>query len=344
MQPLDPRSVVSAGYMPLDVISFGGEVWRRAGGTAGNVAAILAFLGWDSVLAGRIGSDHAGDALIRDLGRSGLDCSLIHRDPAGSTNRLIHEIGDSDHRYLFTCPNCGQRLPRSRPLTLDQASKVLENHSAPTVFFFDRANPATVALAEAYAENGRTLVVFEPSTLANASLFHRALAAAAVVKLSKEHRDPDIWEDLAPDTVPIQVITGGADGARYRVGRSSWRRVATFQVPLVDASGAGDWTTASMLHRLAGLPDLSGPAIAEAIEFGHALAALNCSLPGARGLMEGRSRARVLALGTRLRNGRPQFPMPVDRPEATAKPHECSWCLLTRSPESLPISAREGQS
>lgn len=50
-------SIVCAGYMPLDVICNETQTLaRKAGGTAANVAAILAFLGWDAALAGQTGA------------------------------------------------------------------------------------------------------------------------------------------------------------------------------------------------------------------------------------------------------------------------------------------------
>ncbi len=58
-------------------------------------------------------------------------------------------------------------------MRLDQVETVVDSVPAPSVYFFDRANAATVALAERYAETG-AVVVFEPSTPANAALVQRA--------------------------------------------------------------------------------------------------------------------------------------------------------------------------
>jgi sugar/nucleoside kinase (ribokinase family) len=320
-------SALSAGYMPLDVIDDALPVRRRAGGTAGNVASILAFLGWDSALAGRVGDDSAGEQLLGDLGHAGVDCTLIDREPGALTNRLVHRIADGSHRYLFTCPHCSQKLPRSRPLTLERLAGVLSARQRPRVYFFDRANPATVALAEHYASLG-TLVVYEPSTPASAGLLQRAIAAAAIVKGSVEHGPGLVASYDGGPARQIRVITHGGEGARFRIGRSAWHSVGVFDVPLVDASGAGDWTTAGMLHLLAGIERPGEGELSAAIRLGHSFAALNCAVSGARGLMEGRSRASVLAMATRVRGGERRLPTVRVQAPSRAPDGACPWCLL----------------
>lgn len=323
----NPRTAVSAGYMPLDIIRSGRAVWQRAGGTAGNVAAILGLLGWRSALAGRIGDDKAGARLRSDLERSSVDCSLIGADEGGLTNRIVHQVRSSRHRYLFTCPHCGQRLPRSRPLRLDQVEGIVEAYPSPSIYFFDRAYPATVLLAERYAERGAT-VVFEPSTPANAELVQRAIDAASIVKGSHEH-GPELVESFDSGRADqLRVITEGIRGARVRLGDGAWHRVGVFEVEAVDAAGAGDWTTAGMLYTIIGRQRLTLAAAKEGITYGHALAALNCALPGARGLAEGRTRATIQNMARNLHRGRP-VALPNETPRAPrAQAGACNWCLL----------------
>src|SRR3954469_20713035 len=140
---MSDRVAVSAGYMPLDIIETGASTWQRAGGTAGNVAAILALLGWRAALAGRIGDDVAGSALCADLDHAGVEKDLLEIETGALTNRLVHEIRPFGHLYRFTCPRCRQALPRSRPLRLAQVDALVGARPRPDVYFFDRANPAT---------------------------------------------------------------------------------------------------------------------------------------------------------------------------------------------------------
>lgn len=336
-EPVAPVAVC-AGYMPLDIIVRGRQVWRRAGGTAGNVSAILAFLGWRSMLAGRVGEDEAGAELVGDLQAAGVDCELLQQDPGGDTNRLVHRIGAPHHRYQYTCPCCDQRLPRSRPLVLSQAEEVVSAVPAPAVYFFDRANVATVRLAELYASAG-ALIVFEPSTPANARLLQRALAAARIVKSSDEH-GPSPKQSPIPRADQVRIVTSGVGGARFRVGDGPWLQFTAHVVPtMVDAAGAGDWMTAAIIDGIARTRARTEEAIGAALEVGQSLAALNCGLPGARALMEHRTRNEVLGLAAKLREDG-EYPV-LETAPIRAAPIEarCAWCVMPIARDDVALTA-----
>lgn len=281
------ESIVCAGYMPLDVVrTTGGTVARRAGGTAANVAAILAYLGWDSVLAGQAGDDLAGDELVTDLTGSGVDIGQITRPCGAQTPRLVHNVRSDGHFYRYGCEVCGSRFPRSRPLTLDGARVCLEAHPKPSVYLFDRANAATLLLAERYSEAG-SVVVFEPSVPANAELLGRAAAVAHVIKHSDD-RSVGGLDDLhvRPRPGQLRIVTHGAEGLELRVGTARGRRFPAMATLSVDTGGAGDWTTAGFLAGCISRGEIIRDDLDHAVRLGQALAAVNCALVGARGLMD----------------------------------------------------------
>src|SRR4051794_11309996 len=103
--------------MPLDIVRTPtGLVGRHAGGTAANVAAILAFFGWDSTLAGQVGADHAGEQLVADLEAVGVRTDQLRRADDAQTARLVHDVRPDGHFFNYRCPECGSHFPRSRPL------------------------------------------------------------------------------------------------------------------------------------------------------------------------------------------------------------------------------------
>ncbi len=278
--------IVCAGYMPLDVITTTSEpVARQAGGTAANVAAILAYLGWDAVLAGQTGSDAAGSELVADLECAGVDTGQVHRPEGAATPRLVHDVRPDGHFYAYSCPSCGSRFPRSRPLTIEQAHQCTVAHPDATVFFFDRVNAGTLTLAEHYGRRG-SLVFFEPSVPANAEFLARAAAVADVIKHSDD-RSVGGLDDLMvlPKRGQTRIVTHGAEGLELRVGRGGARKLPALATLTVDTGGAGDWTTAGFLARAARGGALEADALDSALRFGQALAAVNCAAPGARGLM-----------------------------------------------------------
>jgi fructokinase len=330
------RGIVCAGYMPLDIIRTPTKtIGRHAGGTAANVAAILAFHGWHSLLAGIVGDDFAGEELVADLRDAGVDTTQLRRIPGASTCRLIHEIRPDAHVFRYRCPECGNTLPRSRPLTLEHAEACAEAYPSPDVFFFDRANAATVNLAERYAAAG-SVVVFEPSVPANAELLARAAAVAQVVK----HSDDRSVGGLADLHVrvragQVRVVTHGAEGLEILVGNKRARHLSALATLTVDTGGAGDWTTAGLLHRAVHRRQLIPDLVEDALRYGQALAAVNCATLGARGLMRlkpstaARRAAAVLSEGG-LRS-RPCIPQPRCLPKL---PDKCPVCLLS-VPEQL---------
>lgn len=283
---MSPPSIVSAGYMPLDVVrTTGGTVARHAGGTAANVAAILAYLGWDAVLAGQAGSDTAGDELICDLRQAGVDTGQITRAANSQTPRLVHDVRPDGHFYRNGCRECGARFLRSRPLTLYGAQACAEAHPDPSVFFFDRANPGTLALAEHYATTG-AVIVFEPSVPANAELVRRAAAVAHVIKHSDDRSVGGLDDlNITPRSGQLRIVTHGAEGLEFRIGTSRRRRFPALATLAVDTGGAGDWTTAGFLSVAANRGRLRDDKLEEAVRFGQAIAAVNCAVVGARGLM-----------------------------------------------------------
>lgn len=320
-------SCLSAGFVALDVIIHDEHLGHAAGGTAANVAANLAFLGWRSSVAGVVGTDPAGRHLLADLSSAGVDVSRLKAMPDASTPVVIHEILTDTHRFRFGCPHCGRRFPRSRPPSVDAAAELIEE-AAPDVFFFDRVSAAALLIAEHVRGQGG-LVVFEPATPGRKTYFVRAMGLAHLVKYSNE-RERVLGSLLKPLARQVQVRTEGGSGASWRKGSGRWHRSApTADLAVVDAGGAGDWTTAAFLTSLGSLEpnavldqDLSSP-----LGVAQAVAALSCASVGARGLASDLTHDQVLAAVGELVG---QSPPPGTRRSGPARARRkalCGSCL-----------------
>jgi fructokinase len=326
MTALAQRSMVAAGYVPLDIVSFQGRVWHAAGGTAGNVAALLGFLGWNASLVAELGDDDAGKQALRDLKKANVSTDYVRLNKGVRTPRLVHEISGGGHRYLFRCPDCGQSLPSSRPLRTDRALELCMEVAAPDVFFFDRLNAGTLTLAEHFAGNG-SLIVFEPSRPARESFTRRAVDVADVIKYAND-RDSGLDNIEPANRRQLRVVTAGAAGASYRVGKGAWHESPAFSYPIVDAGGAGDWTTAGLIHALP--ENRTVRAVGDALRWAQALAAVSCGAPGARGLARQQSASTVLRAAQFLEQRRGQAsPELVEQPwkESKVRGSVCRWCL-----------------
>jgi fructokinase len=326
-------SIIAAGYAPLDIVQYQGRRWYAAGGTAGNVAAILGFLGWDSSLVADYGDDAAARRITHDLQTANVSLQYVRLDPAATTPRLVHDIDHTGHRYRFRCPDCSRSFPMSRPLTLARARAIIDLAPSADVFFFDRCNAGTLLLAEHFASRG-SLVVFEPSRAARPDWNRRALMAANIVK-SASDRDTGL-ANATPRAKQSWVLTGGASGVTYRYGPNLASHAPAFSYPVVDAAGAGDWATAGLIHALAGQIPTRKTDLTDALHWAQALAAISCGSPGARGLARQQSAEAVLQAAQFVRaqhaTPRPQEPAPKRR-QSTPK-DVCKVCL---QPRSVPI-------
>ncbi len=310
MNSVTHPKVYGTGLIALDVvISWQPDVpigcWT--GGTCGNVLCILSWLGWDAYPVARMRGDAGSERIRRDMGRWGVHLDWTSCAPTSDTPMVVHEIvleGDSRprHRFSWSCPQCGKRLPSFKPITVSSAERVKPEVSDASVFFFDRPSRAILALAAEASSHG-AVVVFEPSGRADGRLVAEAISLAHVVKYA-HGRPVDIWGSIDSASGPLlEVHTLGERGLKYRhrLGRgarvSKWMHQKPFRVPRVaDPCGSGDWCTAGLIAKTSvggqrGLRRVGARGVHAALLYGQALAAWNCSFEGARGGMYAVDRA-----------------------------------------------------
>lgn len=288
-------SAVGTGRLTLDVIVREGTIppCSQAGGTCGNVMTNLACLGWQSYPLTDLGDDDPGQRFCDDLARWGVRLDLIRRVPGEQTPVIIHHIRHSEnqvaHSFSSRCPFCHQRLRNYEPVPTPAVRERLPLVPLAKAFFFDRDSEGALLLARHCRERG-ALVIYEPNYAGKESQLADALPLAHVLKFSRE-RLPHLAA-LPLDGPALIIETQGGEGLRYLDRRHSsgeWQHLPALPVAVVrDAGGAGDWTTAGLIH-LAGRGGqadflaLSADEVREALRFGQALGAWNCAFEGARG-------------------------------------------------------------
>ncbi len=302
-----PPCVVGTGLVALDaVMPYGGAApsHRLAGGTCGNVLTILSYLGWEAFPVTRLKDDVASRTLREDLKRWSVRLEFVAVSPEGSTPVFVHRVGRTEdgaaiHSFTRRCPGCGSTLPGYKAPTAAALELLLPTIPKPEAFFFDRASRGSLLLAKHCAAQG-ALVMFEPSGLGEPHLFREAVQAAHVLKYSHE-RLGEVEELLSDCAALLQIETLGKDGLRYRsrlhgAQSNGWRVLKALPAEQIrDTSGAGDWCTAGILHRLgqtgcAAFLATTRDEFSEAFRFGQALSAWNCGFEGARGGMYQRTR------------------------------------------------------
>ena len=226
--------------MALDVIRYDGSVRQSAGGTAANVAANLAHLGWTSQLVGRIGDDAQARRILSDLRTAGVGIDLLVPDPSIETPVVVHEVLPPRHRFDLSCPECGRASPRYRPPSselFDEAFPADAIRPGHDVVFVDRASAFSVELLARAAERG-ALTVFEPSSRGTEAASRAAAGHAAILRWSAETRPRLHPSTLAARDGQLQIESvsaaacaggwaGGLAGTGAggdRAGRRCWCR------------------------------------------------------------------------------------------------------------------------
>lgn len=294
---------VGAGFLALDWLLVGKNpvrsTKRSAGGSLGNVMAILAFLGWRSFPVARLGADSYATSLIEDLREFDVKTDFIQRAGKGATPVIIVRVAEAPDgtprsRFEWRHPTSGDRLPSHRPYPRFLAQRIAEELPAANVFYFDRAEPGSLWLATEMRKKG-AVVFFEPSSYKNERIFTACMAVSDIVKYSVQRIvEPPRNPDCPSPRLEIQTL--GEKGLRFRVknGESRpgpWRTLPAYSTTqFKDATGCGDWCSAGLIHQLKGISrtefaKLSEAKIVEGLSFGQALAAINCQYEGARGPM-----------------------------------------------------------
>jgi len=344
-------SCIGVGFVAVDIVEGSGEGFVSAGGSCGNVMAILAWLGWNAVPFSRLGRDWAAKTIRKDLGESGVALDYLSEEDTVQTpiviQRFVEDVsGRRTHRFALTCPECGGWLPRYRPITLAQANRLTSLSLKPKTLYLDRVSPAALRVA-AWARDMGAMVLFEPSSIGDERQFQKAVDLCHILKYSHDRLGHlrDLREAHSPQII---IETLAEEGLRVRY-RGDWTELPAFEAPWFrDGAGSGDWCSAGLIHHLgthgsAVFQTLQKPRLLAALRFGQALAAVNCGYEGARGAMHALSRDQMANALTELSSCKPEQ---LPEVQSTAN-HDseipkkiCATCSTDKKDRAPPKSKR----
>ena len=238
----------------------------RPGGAPANVAVAAARLGSEAAFVGSVGEDLFGDLILRTLEAEGVDTSAVRRcEPPTRTSIAFVEVSGGDRSFTFyrSDPAADELLSPE-----DVSQEVLSGASFVNFGSIPLINdPARSGIHRAVdlAEELNVPVAFDvnfrqhlwESTETAREVVDPLLDRSRIVKLSDDEISPLLGTQRAEEAAKILLDRGvalvfvslGPEGAFYAT-KDFEGEVPSFEVEILDPTGAGDAFLAAALVRL----------------------------------------------------------------------------------------------
>lgn len=258
----------------------GGRFLQSHGGKGGNQAVAAARLGARTIMVGMVGTDDFGRAAIAELEREGVISA--HVSAGGSHTGVAEIVVDAAGENLIAVASGANGEIDAG--TVERALQSIEADDAVVLGVLEVNDDVAGAAATMAVGRGWRFVL----NAAPARPLDPGLIARCEVVVSNEHEvrelgfiSPDALLDAGARAV---VVTQGPRGAELLRPGLAPRNQPSFEVGVVDSTGAGDTFCGALAVELADNRDLE-----EALEIAAAAGALSTTKKGARGGMPTRS-------------------------------------------------------
>lgn len=274
---------------------------RNPGGAPANVLAALSKLGAKTAFIGAVGNDQFGRYLKDCLSNNNIDASgLVMTDTANTTLAFVHLTDEGDRSFSFyRNPGADTMLKPT-----DISEKIIKEAG---IFHFGSLSlsdePARSATLKALqiARDNSLLISYDPnlrlplwkSAVDAKREIKRGLEYADILKISEEEllfitgeRDLEKGSQILSEMgIGLVFITLGPKGTFFRHGKNTGR-LNTYDVKVVDTTGAGDAFLAGILYYLRGkdrgdIALINRTEIKRMADFANALGALTTTKKGA---------------------------------------------------------------
>ena len=271
-----------AGKVPFEaeILSPGGQV--------ASALATVAKLGLRVKYIGTVGDDERGRVQMDSLRETGIDLDdvEIRENCPNQTAYIIIDQSTGERTVLWSRPEC---------LRLEPESITLEKIACGRMLHVDGHDTPAIEKAAKLARSKGIPVTCDVDTIYQG--FDRVLESVDYLVASSEfphqwttERDPfRALETIQKEyKMKCAAMTLGSHGALARIDEKFVYSPA-FVVNCVDTTGAGDIFHGAFCYAV-----LKGLGMRDTLEFSNAMAALNCTMLGARGGIATEAEARAL--------------------------------------------------
>lgn len=269
--------VVTAPRLPApDETLMGEAVALVCGGKGGNQAVAASRHGATTAMLGRVGGDVFAASLVDNLGRAGVDTSLIQRDAAAMSGLSVAVVGE-DGEYGAVVVSSANRELSADGFVMPEGARVLvlQNEVPEAVNRAVAAEARRTGAAVVLNAAPMRPMASEMLELVDLLIVNRIEAEALFARPVRSVEDAlGVAEEAGAGLAHEAIVTLGSDGVirRDRCGRVRHHHVRP--APVVSAHGAGDVFVGALAARLA-----AGAAMDDAIACAQAAAARFVSTP-----------------------------------------------------------------
>jgi len=260
------------------------------GGAPANFACHAASLGAEAWMVSAVGADELGDQALDSLGRRGVECASVTRDPKHATGRVLVTLdAKGQASYEFAADTAWDHLSWS-----DQRASLARRCDAVCFGTLGQRSPISRDTIRRFVEATplTALKVFDVNLrqhFYDAETIESSLQIASALKLNGEElpivaelcgikaRAPRdiLMELMSRYELRFAALTHGPDGALL-IAAGEESECPAVPTTVVDTVGAGDAFTATLVFDfLRGLP------VVEINRHANAVASFVCSQPGA---------------------------------------------------------------
>ena len=255
----------------------GGEFLLAAGGKGANQAVAAARLGADVTFVACLGTDIFGDQAITGYQREGIDTSYIARDPEAASGVALIIVDAHGENSIAVASGANAHLSAA------DVERAADRIAQADILLVQLEIPVdAVRAAVKLAHDAGVPVILNP---APAQEMDPALLNMVTLATPNEHeirvvvgqqdQDAAISAMLKAGTQTV-LVTLGKRGVLWASGKTR-TRIPAFQVQAVDTTAAGDAFNGGLACALG-----RGEAIADAIRYANAVAALSVTRMGAQ--------------------------------------------------------------